>query len=57
MAPNAEDIAVLRIVVREGLSRDMADLLLTDLNNAVTFFETRTSAQNDAGKEKTRGVC
>ncbi|MGH8224929.1 MAG: glutamate decarboxylase [Gammaproteobacteria bacterium] len=36
---NAEDIAVLRIVVREGFSRDMAGLLLTDLEKAVTELE------------------
>ena len=32
---DAEDIAVLRIVVREGFSRDMAALLLADLSAAV----------------------
>ncbi len=31
MPADAGDVAVLRIVVREGFSRDMADLLLTDL--------------------------
>jgi glutamate decarboxylase len=35
MPPDAEDIAVLRIVVREGFSRDMADLLLADLTQVV----------------------
>jgi glutamate decarboxylase len=31
MAADAESVAVLRIVVREGLSRDMADSLVTDV--------------------------
>jgi glutamate decarboxylase len=31
MAADAESVSVLRIVVREGLSRDMADCLLADI--------------------------
>ena len=57
LAPNAQDIAVLRIVVREGLSRDMADLLLTDLKNAVAFFEDRSKPKSEDEKTKTQGVC
>jgi glutamate decarboxylase len=33
------DVAGLRIVVRNGFGRDMADLLLRDLRNATDFFE------------------
>src|SRR5215472_8576575 len=33
--PNMQDIAVLRIVVRTGFSRDLADLLLSDLRTQV----------------------
>ncbi len=36
---NAERIAVLRIVVREGFSRDMADLLFTDISRVVDDLE------------------
>jgi glutamate decarboxylase len=35
MAPDAEHVAVLRIVVREGLSRDMAEELADDIERAV----------------------
>lgn len=35
---NDEDIAVLRIVVKEGFSRDMADLLLGDLKRILKHF-------------------
>ena len=35
MAPNAEDIAVLRVVVREGLSRDLAHELVHDIGAAI----------------------
>lgn len=35
MPNNIKDMIVMRIVVRQGLSRDMADMLLTDIENAV----------------------
>ena len=38
---NAEDIAVLRVVVREGFSRDMAGMLLADLEKTVADLEAR----------------
>jgi len=37
---DCQDIAVLRIVVRAGFSRDMADLLLDDIERAVDWFES-----------------
>ncbi|MBR2367018.1 MAG: glutamate decarboxylase [Alistipes sp.] len=36
---NIEDIVVMRIVVRQGMSRDMADMLLRDIESAVSEFE------------------
>jgi glutamate decarboxylase len=57
MAPDAQDIAVLRIVVREGLSRDMADLLINDLQNAVAHFEKHSAPPRSRKKRKTQGVC
>ena len=39
MPPDAEDIAVLRVCIREGFSRDMADMFLGDLRDAVDHFE------------------
>ena len=35
----ASDIAVQRILVRQGVSRDMASLLLADLRNAIAHFD------------------
>jgi glutamate decarboxylase len=32
---NIDDIVVMRIVIRQGMSRDMADMLLKDIANAV----------------------
>ena len=40
MPPKVNDLAVLRIVVREGFSRDLADMLLADLGNAVAYFKS-----------------
>jgi len=36
--PNLEDMAALRIVVRNGFSKDMADLLLSDLERTIAFL-------------------
>ncbi len=38
MPANRQDLVVQRIVVREGLSRDMADLLLDDMRRALADF-------------------
>jgi glutamate decarboxylase len=48
MPEGAEDVAVLRIVVREGFSRDLADSLLGDLRDAVAYFEKNPPAQPKA---------
>ena len=39
MAPDADHLAVLRVVCRESFSRDMADLLLADMARAVETLE------------------
>ena len=41
MPPKVEDLAVLRIVVREAFSRDLADMLLKDLHAAIDHFESQ----------------
>ncbi|NQT22774.1 MAG: glutamate decarboxylase [Candidatus Omnitrophica bacterium] len=40
---NDEDVAVLRIVVKEGFSRDMADLLIGDLERILKHFADEPS--------------
>ncbi len=35
MPKNIEDMVVMRIVVRQGMSRDMADMLIADISSAV----------------------
>ena len=36
---NWKDYVVMRVVVRQGFSRDMADMLLGDINNAIAELE------------------
>ena len=40
---NRQDIAALRVVVRNGVSRDMADLLVDDLRRHVSWFSRLTT--------------
>ena len=39
MPKDIEDMVVMRIVVRQGMSRDMADMLIGDIRNAVAELE------------------
>ena len=59
MPKNIEDMVVMRIVVRQGMSRDMADMLIADITNAVAELEkleyptpTRIAAEKN---EKQKG--
>ena len=58
---DAQDIAVVRVVVREGFSRDMADNLLGDLARAVAYLDSVHPApvkhHHARRKRKTAGVC
>jgi glutamate decarboxylase len=45
MPEGAEDVAVLRVVVREGFSRDLADELLDAIRDGVAFFDKNPPAQ------------
>jgi glutamate decarboxylase len=63
MAPDAQATAVLRIVVREGLSRDMAASLLDDITEAVTHLTKwphhpgHQVQAHKANKPKTKAPC
>jgi glutamate decarboxylase len=39
LPPNAEDITVLRLVIKENFSRDMADMLISDIMEAIKKLE------------------
>jgi len=61
MAPNAEHIAVLRIVIREGFSLDMAEMLFNDLKNILPQLHTMepclTKEKPVVRGKKTHKVC
>lgn len=46
MPPKVEDLTVMRVCVREGFSRNLADMLLADLKSAVEHFERQTEYQS-----------
>lgn len=45
MPKNREGLTVQRVVVKEGFSRDMANILLKDIQKAIAFFESQPSYQ------------
>ncbi len=51
MPADAQSVEVLRIVIREGFSRDMSDLLLTDLRKAVDTLDATSGTQRGKTKE------
>ena len=59
MPKNIEDMVVMRVVVRQGMSRDMADMLITDIQNAVSELEKlefpTPSRQAAANNKKCKG--
>jgi len=40
LPPDAEDVVILRVVVKENLSRDMIDILCKDIVDAFKFLRT-----------------
>ncbi|KAJ7549939.1 hypothetical protein O6H91_07G075500 [Diphasiastrum complanatum] len=41
MAPNAEDVSLLRVVIREDFSRTLADRLVEDIKNVLKYLDAR----------------
>lgn len=58
MPPNAQEIALLRIVVREHFSRDMADILFQDIENACeALAHPKSKTPPPTPDEKHRPIC
>jgi glutamate decarboxylase len=55
LPPDAEHITVLRLVVKENFSRDMADMLAHDVRAAVHTLEHGPSARQE--RERRRPLC
>ncbi len=60
MVPNITDMAVMRVLVRHGFSRDFADALLDDLHRSLEYFKTHpvtepmTAAEGATGSHHAR---
>ena len=56
MPANRQDLVIMRILVRHGVSRDLADLLVTDLKSCMAYFEknplTHKGNEADSGGYK-----
>lgn len=57
LPPDAEHVAVLRMVVKESFSRDMVDLLLDDVRRALAGGGGGARANAPAKGERARPVC
>jgi len=57
LPPNAESVAVLRMVVKENFSRDMAAMLGEDIEAALAKVGGKASPQAEAAGEKQRRIC
>jgi glutamate decarboxylase len=55
LPPNAEHIKVLRIVVKENFSRDMAEMLTSDMRIALRAHREHTTAHKH--RPRTRPLC
>ena len=53
MPANRQDLVIMRILVRHGFSRDLADLLVTDLKSCMAYFEK--NPVTNRGTEETSG--
>ncbi len=58
---NVTDEAVLRVVVREGFSHDLAEMLADDLRRTLAYLDKTKPAKAegllDRADERTRGIC
>jgi glutamate decarboxylase len=57
LPPNAESVAVLRMVVKENFSRDMAEMLGEDIERALAKIDGKASPQAKAAGGKQRRIC
>ena len=54
MPPNIEDVVVMRVLVRHGFSRDMADMLLEDTQRSIEHLQKHPpSTRQDASEATT----
>lgn len=56
LPPKAEKIAIMRIVIKENFSRDMADILAQDIQNAISALSKETPS-TPLPQEKHHPIC
>lgn len=57
LPPNAQSVKVLRIVVKENFSRDMAEILVDDGVKACNELDRRAAGPKTPSSKKRRGIC
>jgi glutamate decarboxylase len=57
LPPNAESVSVLRMVVKENFSRDMAEMLAADIETALGRIGGQASVQAKTPQAKQRRIC
>ena len=57
LPPNAQHESVMRVVVKENFSRDMAEMFATDVTNAIARLEKNQPKRHHPGHEKRHRVC
>ncbi len=53
MPANREDLVIMRILVRHGFTRDLADLLLDDLKRCTDYFKTHPVQTSSTAEDST----
>ncbi|HEX6687608.1 MAG TPA: glutamate decarboxylase [Solirubrobacterales bacterium] len=57
LPPNAESVSVLRMVVKENFSRDMAEMLSADIEAAIARMDGKAGKAAQAQSGKQRRIC
>lgn len=57
LPPDAQEEAVMRVVVKENFSRDMAEIFATDLEKAITRLEEDQPQRRHPGHETRHRAC
>ena len=58
LPPNAQEVAIMRIVIREHFSRDMAGILFKDIKNAIEVLSKNEKAsEKKSDKERQHHIC
>ena len=52
---NCEEVVIQRVLIKHGVSRDLAELLITDMNQAVAFFATHPQTVPLTAEEASSG--